>query len=105
MWNNGLENIQFIVNDINKMTLPSNYYDSVVCRWSIMLISDLDIKLKNIYESLKKGGKLDAAVWVPPDCVPLISIPQSIPQTIERKSHSDVDIVILNFPLIMSIIK
>jgi ubiquinone/menaquinone biosynthesis C-methylase UbiE len=85
MWNKGLENIQFIVNDINKMTLPSNYYDFVVCRWSSMLISDLDIILKNIYESLQKGGKFAAAVWAPSDCVPLISIPQSVPQTIRKE--------------------
>jgi enediyne biosynthesis protein CalE5 len=78
----GLENIEFRETDAEELDLPDEQFDVVLCRFGLMFLPDLGIALERIRAVLGPGGRLAAAVWGPPERVPLIAIPQ---QTVSRE--------------------
>ena len=66
--------IEFKVGDTETIDLPNSTFDAALCRAGLMLFSDLNAGLSNIYQSLIEGGHFAAAVWGLPDKVPFISV-------------------------------
>ncbi|MHB1420870.1 MAG: class I SAM-dependent methyltransferase [Bacillota bacterium] len=54
----GLENIEFINQDIHHLNYPDQSFDIVTCRFATHHFSDIDQALQEINRVLKPGGKL-----------------------------------------------
>jgi enediyne biosynthesis protein CalE5 len=75
----GLQDIiEFKESDIESLSLESLSFDAVLCRWGLMSIPNLESTLKNVFNALKKGGRLAATVWSLQSKVPAIGFPISI---------------------------
>ena len=73
------EVLEFKQGDAESLDLETyQAFDSVLCRWGLMFLPNLDNALRNIQRLLLPEGKLAAAVWSEPSKVPLISMPISI---------------------------
>ena len=70
--------IRFEEGDIDKLSLEQESFDAILCRWGLMLITDLDKTLARIRQSLVIGGRFSAAVWGRSDKVPMLSLPLKI---------------------------
>jgi len=77
-----LDNIEFRETDAEELDLPEEQFDVVLSRFGLMFLPDLGVALERIRGVLGPGGRLAAAVWGPPERVPLIAIPQ---QTVSRE--------------------
>ncbi len=73
------EVIEFKQTDAESLELETNQaFNSIICRWGLMFLPNLDNALSNMLRLLVPGGKLAAAVWSEPSKVPLISMPINI---------------------------
>ena len=73
------EIMDFKQSDAEKLELGTNQaFNSVICRWGLMFMPNLDTALSNMVRLLVPGGRLAAAVWSEPSKVPMISMPISI---------------------------
>lgn len=70
----GLSNVELIEGDAETVALPLDAFDAIVCRWGIFFFPDPVGTLAHLRASLIPGGRLVAAVWGPPQQVPLISL-------------------------------
>jgi ubiquinone/menaquinone biosynthesis C-methylase UbiE len=71
--------IEFKQSDAERLELETNQaFNSIICRWGLMFLPNLDRALSNMLRLLVPGGKLAAAVWSEPSKVPLISMPINI---------------------------
>jgi ubiquinone/menaquinone biosynthesis C-methylase UbiE len=75
----GLQDIiEFRESDIETLELPSSSFDTILCRWGLMFLPNLETALNHIFGALINGGKFAAAVWSIPSKVPFIGFPMSI---------------------------
>jgi ubiquinone/menaquinone biosynthesis C-methylase UbiE len=73
------EIMDFKQSDAESLELETNQaFNSIICRWGLMFLPNLDNALSNMLRLLVPGGRLAAAVWSEPSKVPLISMPISI---------------------------
>jgi len=73
------EIMDFKQSDAERLELGTNQaFNSIICRWGLMFLPNLDRALSNMLGLLVPGGKLAAAVWSEPSKVPLISMPINI---------------------------
>jgi ubiquinone/menaquinone biosynthesis C-methylase UbiE len=72
------DNIEFKESDIESLQLSPLSFDAVLCRWGLMFLPNLDGALTNIFNTLKNGGRIAAAVWSLQSKVPAIGFPMSI---------------------------
>jgi enediyne biosynthesis protein CalE5 len=73
------EIMDFKQSDAERLELGTNQpFNSIICRWGLMFLPNLDNELSNMLRLLVPGGKLAAAVWSEPSKVPLISMPINI---------------------------
>jgi ubiquinone/menaquinone biosynthesis C-methylase UbiE len=73
------EIMDFKQSDAESLELETNQvFNSIICRWGLMFLPNLDNALSNMLGLLVPGGKLAAAVWSEPSKVPLISMPINI---------------------------
>lgn len=70
----GIPNVEFVEGDADSVALPLDAFDAVVCRWGLMFFPDPVSTLARLRTSLVPGGWLAAAVWGPPERVPMISL-------------------------------
>jgi enediyne biosynthesis protein CalE5 len=70
----GMRHVQLIEADAENLSLPPDAFDAIVCRWGLMFFTDPSGSLELLRASLVPGGWLVAAVWGPPERVPLISL-------------------------------
>ncbi len=70
----GLQNIDFQIIDAEKINFPESSFDSILCRWGLMFLPDLETALTSTRRMLAPEGRFAAAVWDIPSRVPLISI-------------------------------
>jgi enediyne biosynthesis protein CalE5 len=70
--------IEFKESDIESLNLPPLSFDTVLCRWGLMFLPNLDSTITNIFNALKNGGRFGAAVWSLQSKVPAIGFPMSI---------------------------
>ena len=83
---NGLTNIQFERENIEKTELPKSYFDAVLSRWGLMFFQDIESTMRKVYDSLVSGGRFAVAVWGPPEKVPMLSIPFQATMNVLRNS-------------------
>jgi ubiquinone/menaquinone biosynthesis C-methylase UbiE len=83
---NGLTNIQFERENIEKTELPKSYFDAVLSRWGLMFFQDIESTMRKVYASLVSGGRFAVAVWGPPEKVPMLSIPFQATMNVLRNS-------------------
>ncbi len=74
----GIRNVEFVEGDAEAVTLPLESFDAVVCRWGLMFLLEPVSALARFRSSLVPGGWCAAAIWGPPERVPLISLPFSV---------------------------
>lgn len=74
----GIHTVEFIEGDAEAVALPPDSFDAVVCRWGLMFFHDPVGALARFRSSLVPRGWLAAAVWGPPERVPMISLPFSV---------------------------
>lgn len=63
----GVTNAEFRVMDAEKMDLPDNSVDAVLCRWGYMLMMDPLAALTETRRVLVPGGKVAFSVWGKPE--------------------------------------
>ncbi|MGE3725522.1 MAG: class I SAM-dependent methyltransferase [Candidatus Sericytochromatia bacterium] len=71
----GLNNLRFDVQDAESLDLGVEPpFDALVSRWGLMFCLDPVATLQNAKRWLRPGGHLAAAVWCPPEDVPMIDL-------------------------------
>jgi enediyne biosynthesis protein CalE5 len=85
---NRLTNIRFERGNIGKIDLQKSYFDSVLCRWGLMFFRDIESTMNKVYDCLVSGGRFAAAVWGPPEKVPMLSIPFQATMNVMRNSEA-----------------
>jgi len=63
----GIENVEYRVLDAERMDLPDDSVDGVVCRFGYMLMGDPVQALRETRRVLRDGGRVTFAVWAPPE--------------------------------------
>jgi SAM-dependent methyltransferase len=71
----GIQTIEFVEGDAETVPLEPASFDAVVSRWGLLFLHDPVGALARFRASLIHGGWLAAAIWGPPERVPLISLP------------------------------
>lgn len=74
----GLGQVEWVEGDVESVALPPASFDAVVCRWGLPFFPDPIGTLARLRTSLAPGGWLTAAVWGPPERVPLIALPFAV---------------------------
>lgn len=74
----GIQTVTFIEGDAEAVPLPLGAFDAVVSRWGIMFFHNPVGTLARLKSSLVPGGWCAAAIWGPPQRVPIISLPFSV---------------------------
>ncbi len=74
----GIRTVEFIEGDAETVTLPLDSFDAIVCRWGLMFFHDPVGTLARLRASLVPGGWLAAAIWGPPERVPMIALPFTV---------------------------
>lgn len=70
----GVDNIDFVVGDMDTPSLASDSMDAILARWSLMFAADLPGTLTDLARILRPGGYLVAACWATSDKVPALSL-------------------------------
>ncbi len=74
----GLDNVVYGVLDAEKMDLPDNYVDGVLCRFGYMLMGDPARALAETRRLLKDGGRLSFAVFDEAEANPWAAVPAKV---------------------------
>jgi deazaflavin-dependent oxidoreductase (nitroreductase family) len=70
----GRGNVEFRVQDAERLELDDDSVDGVVCRWGFMLMPDPAAALAETRRVLRPGGRLVLAVWRGPELNPWVSL-------------------------------
>jgi ubiquinone/menaquinone biosynthesis C-methylase UbiE len=70
----GLRNVEYRVIDAERIELPDNSVDGVVCRYGYMLVADAARAFSETRRVLRPGGRLALAVWSSAEDNPWASI-------------------------------
>ncbi|MGB5483708.1 class I SAM-dependent methyltransferase [Parasphingorhabdus sp.] len=62
----GATNIEFTCADASTVTLPDAPYDRLFSRFGSMFFEDPFAAFQNLHGLLRKGGRIDLAIWGPP---------------------------------------
>jgi ubiquinone/menaquinone biosynthesis C-methylase UbiE len=71
----GVTNAEFRIMDAERMELPDDSVDGVLCRWGYMLMADPAAALRESKRVLRPGGRLAFSVWAEPEANPWASVP------------------------------
>jgi ubiquinone/menaquinone biosynthesis C-methylase UbiE len=74
----GLTNLDFVEQDAETIDFPDESFDAVLCRFALMFLADPQSAIDRMHRALKKGGRLVATVWGPPERVPLASVTMGV---------------------------
>jgi SAM-dependent methyltransferase len=80
----GVENVEFRVLDAERMDLPDDSVDGVVCRYGFMLMADPGAALGQVRRVLRDGGPLSFGVWASAERNPWAAIPG---MTLVQRGH------------------
>ncbi len=70
----GVHNAEFRVLDIERMDLPADSVDGVLCRWAYMLMIDPHAAFAETRRVLRPGGRLAFSVWAARERNPALSL-------------------------------
>lgn len=59
----GLENIEFRYGDFEKLGLPSESFDVIVCVFGIFFVPDMFAAVRELWRMVRPGGKLAITSW------------------------------------------
>ena len=76
----GLENVECRVLDAERLELPDDAVDGVLCRWGYMLMADPGAALAETHRVLRAGGRLSCAVFGGPQENPWAVLPARVLQ-------------------------
>ena len=74
----GLHNVECRRLDAEKLDLPDDSVDGVLCRWGYMLMGDPAAAMAETRRVLRPGGRLSAAVFGAPQKNPWVALPSRI---------------------------
>ena len=74
----GLDNVQCRVLDAERLDVPSETVDGVLCRWGYMLMADPAAALAETRRVLRSGGRLSCAVFAEPERNPWAALPSRV---------------------------
>ena len=80
----GLTNVEYRVLDAERLDLPHDSVDGVVCRFGYMLMADPAAALRETRRVLREGGALSFTVWMGPERNPWAALP---PLTLVERGH------------------
>jgi SAM-dependent methyltransferase len=69
----GLDNVEFVAGDVERIDLPPHSFDVALSRWGLMFAVDHVAAFRSIARLLVPGGVLAASVWGPPATAPFLS--------------------------------
>jgi len=72
---NGLRvtNVEFQESDAENLNFSAGEFDSIVSRWGLMFLPNVDSTLISVYQLLTPEGKFATAVWDKPENIPFFS--------------------------------
>jgi enediyne biosynthesis protein CalE5 len=70
----GVYNVELVEADAETVALLPDSFNAIVCRWGLMFFRDPAATLARLRASLVADGWLAAAVWGPPQQVPVIGL-------------------------------
>lgn len=73
-----LRNVTFLAQRVEELRLPLHSMDAILCRWSLMFVDDVPAALGGLRRLLRPSGRLVAATWGPPACVPALSLARAV---------------------------
>jgi SAM-dependent methyltransferase len=76
----GLTNVECLVLDVERLALPGETVDGVLCRWGYMLMADPGSALAETRRVLRPSGRLSCAVFAGPEQNPWAALPSRILQ-------------------------
>ena len=76
----GVENVECRKLDAERLDLPDEAVDGVLCRWGYMLMADPSAALAETRRVLRRGGRLSCAVFAGPEQNPWAALPSRILQ-------------------------
>ena len=85
----GVTNAEFRAMDAEKIELPDDSVDSVLCRWGLMLMVGPLAALKEIRRVLKPGGRLAFSVWGSPQDNMWASVPGMVMVSLGKMEMPD----------------
>ncbi|MCW5891497.1 MAG: class I SAM-dependent methyltransferase [bacterium] len=71
----GLAHAEFRVGDVGTLPLPSQGFDVVLARWSLIYMDDVAATLERLRAALAPGGRIAVTAWAPPDANPWFTVP------------------------------
>src|SRR5262249_23896716 len=74
----GLANVECRVLDAERLDIPDDAVDGVICRWGYMLMADAAAAFRETRRVLRPGGRLAFAVFTGPDQNPWGSLPAGV---------------------------
>jgi SAM-dependent methyltransferase len=80
----GLTNVEYRVLDAERLDLPHDSVDGVVCRFGYMLMADPAAALRVTRRVLREGGALSFTVWMGAERNPWAALP---PLTLVERGH------------------
>lgn len=87
----GLSNVEFRIMDAEKMDLPDDSVDGVLCRWGFMLMIDPAAAFIQTRRVLRSGGRLAFSVWGPPAENPWATLPGMVMVQLGKLEMPDPD--------------
>jgi ubiquinone/menaquinone biosynthesis C-methylase UbiE len=76
----GLDNVECRVLDAERLDLPDQAVDGVLCRWGYMLMADPSAAFAETRRVLRRGGRLSCAVFAGPEQNPWAALPSRVLQ-------------------------
>lgn len=59
----GLENMEFRVDDMLALAYPDGYFDAVVCVFGIFFVPDMAAAVSELWRQVRPGGRLAITTW------------------------------------------
>jgi len=80
----GLDNVECRVLDAERLDLPDESVDGVLCRWGYMLMADVAAALRETRRVLRADGRVACAVFAGPEQNPWAALPSRV---LQQRAH------------------
>lgn len=73
-----LDSLEFKQLDAESLNFPEESFHTILCRWGLMFMPNLQDVLAHTRKMLRPGGKFVASIWGVPEKTPGISLPMGV---------------------------